>query len=318
MNFKTEIQIDRCKAKIEHSSKILTIGSCFAENIAAEFKFYFFNVFENPFGVLYNPASIYNALKISSEEKLFTAQDLLFDKEEWHSLFHHSDFSHHNQEECLKRINTRTAEVNKFLRHCDWVIISLGTSFVYNHKEKNIIVSNCHRIPPSNFDRRILTVEETENYLNGITAILKAQNPDVKVLFTVSPVRHIKDGFAENQLSKSSLIVALHRVIKKNENCFYFPSYEIVMDDLRDYRFYEKDMLHPNKIAIEYIWEKFAEFCFSEDCKTAVKEIEPYSKGINHRLRDVDSPNAKKFLESVSARQRCLHEKYPYIEFKKE
>jgi len=313
MNFRTEIILTGNNLKIEHDHKIVTIGSCFAENIAEQFKYYLFNVFENPFGVLYNPASICNALKITEEEKQFSKDDLIIDQGEWHSFYHHSDFSHHNPGECLTRINTRTIEVKKFLSGTDRVIISLGTSYIYRHKEKDIIVSNCHKIPADRFERILLSPEESGKYLTSIIYILKKLNPNAKIIFTASPIRHIKDGFAENQLSKSSLIVAVHNVIKKNENCFYFPSYEIMMDDLRDYRFYEKDMLHPNKIAIEYIWEKFSDSCFSKNCKDTVKDIEPYVRGIRHRPKDENSPQNLIFKDSLKKLKEDLLVKYPHL-----
>ena len=315
MNFRTEIKIPENRVKIEHSGKILTIGSCFAENIAEQFRFYLFNVFENPFGVLYNPASVYNAIKLTDEERAFTRNDLIASQNEWHSFYHHSDFSHYNDDECLNRINSRTKEVKNYLKECGWVIISLGTSFIYKHKEKDIIVSNCHKIPADKFERAFLSVEETKKYLSGTVGLLKKNNPAVKIILTVSPVRHIKDGFAENQLSKSSLIVAVNEIIKENESCFYFPSYEIMMDDLRGYRFYEKDLLHPNKIAVEYIWEKFSGSFFSEKCLAAIKEIEPYSRGKEHRIKDINSPQAINFLNDLEQMKKKLVEKYPYIIF---
>jgi len=315
MNFRTEIQIPAGSIKIEHDHNLMTIGSCFAENIAEKFKYYLFNVFENPFGVLYNPVSIYNAIKSAVEEKTFTKDDLIYDKDEWHSFYHHSDFSSHDYSECLNRINTRTAEVKKFLNKCNWVIVSLGTSYVYRHKEKDIIVSNCHKIPVAQFERVFLPAEESENYLTQLAALLKSVNPNVGIVFTVSPVRHIKDGFAENQLSKSSLIVAVHKIVSKIENTFYFPAYEIMMDDLRDYRFYGDDLLHPSKMAVEYIWNKFSESGFSKSCLSTLKEIEPYAKGKEHILRNPDSPQGRKFLEDLMSRKTNLKEKHPYIRF---
>jgi hypothetical protein len=316
MNFRTEIKIEESSVKIEHSDKILTIGSCFAENIAGQFKYYLFDVFENPFGVLYNPVSIYNAFNIIGEEKRFTREDLIYHQNEWHSFYHHSDFSRSEADECLNVINTRSEEVKNYLSGCKWVIISLGTSNIYKHKEREITVSNCHKIPADRFERISLSVEESIKYLSDTAAVLRRFNAGVKIIFTVSPVRHIKDGFVENQLSKSALTVAVHRLVKQNSGCFYFPAFEILMDDLRDYRFYEKDMLHPNKLAVEYIWEKFSECYFSNKCAEAVKEIEPFVKGKNHRLRDAETPQAKKFLTDLQKMKEDLLKKYPYLVFR--
>lgn len=313
MNFRTEIKIADNPVKIEHSQKIVTIGSCFAENIAGQFKFYIFDVFENPFGVLYNPVSIYNALKITFEQKQFSKDDLILNQGEWHSFYHHSDFSSHNADDCLCAINTRTKEVKEYLAHAEWIIISLGTSYIYRHIERNLIVSNCHKINANQFERILLPPEETVKYLNKLVGFLRKINPDIKIILTVSPIRHIKDGFAENQLSKSSLIVSVREAIKKNDNCFYFPSYEIMIDDLRDYRFYEKDMLHPNKIAIEYIWEKFTEAYLSKVCIETIKEIEPYAKGLLHRPKDANSPQSKLFLESLGRLKEDLKVRFPHL-----
>jgi hypothetical protein len=313
MNFRTEIKIAESSVKLEHNHKIVTIGSCFAENIAEQFKYYLFNVFENPFGVLYNPVSIYNALKITAEQKQFGKDNLILNQGEWHSFYHHSDFSHHITDECLSAINTRTKEVKDYLKNAEWIIISLGTSYIYRHIEKDIIVSNCHKLPANQFERILLSPDESKHYLTETVNLLKGINPGIKTIFTVSPIRHIKDGFAENQLSKSSLIVAINETIKNNENCFYFPSYEIMLDDLRDYRFYEKDMLHPNKIAIEYIWEKFGATYFSALCKEAIKDIEPYARGIKHRPKNENSQQNKAFLESLEKLKNGLKVKYPHL-----
>jgi hypothetical protein len=313
MNFRTEIRIPASSIKIEHNHTILTIGSCFAENIAEKFKYFLFNVFENPFGVLYNPVSVYNAIKSAVEPKTFTEADLFLDNDEWHSFYHHSDFSSRDSAECLNRINTRNREVKNYLANCSWVIISMGTSFVYRHKEKNIIVSNCHKIPAAQFERILLAPEESEKILMQLTSLLKSVNPDIGIIFTVSPVRHIKDGFAENQLSKSSLIVALHNILSKTNNTFYFPAYEIMMDDLRDYRFYDNDLLHPSRMAVEYIWNKFSECWFSDECISTIKEIEPYVRSKGHVVRNPNSAQGIRFLEEQALRKAKLQEKYPYI-----
>ncbi len=313
MKFRTEISIPASPLKIEHEDKILTLGSCFAENIGEKFSYYLFNVFPNPFGVLYNPVSIYNSLELALSGREFAGNDLFFDKEEWHSFYHHSDFSHHEPEECLKKINSRSKEVREFIKQAEWIIITLGTSFVYRHKEREQIVSNCHRIPADRFERMLLSPDESEGYLNKTISLLRKENKNIKIILTVSPVRHIKDGFAENQLSKSSLVVAVHNSVKRNENVLYFPSYEIVMDDLRDYRFYERDLLHPDAFAVEYIWEKFGEAFLSGRCREVMSDIEPYASGIRHRINNTESPNSKKFIESLESKKESLIERYPYL-----
>lgn len=313
MKFRTEISIPACPVKMEHEHKIITIGSCFAENMGEKFGYYLFNSSSNPFGVLYNPVSVYNAIELALSGKEFCREDLFFDKGEWHSFYHHSDFSHHEPEECLKRINTRSAEVKSFINEADWIIITLGTSYVYRHTGRNMIVSNCHKIPAPQFERILLSPAESESYLEKTIELLRRANKNINIILTVSPVRHIKDGFAENQLSKSSLTVAVHSALKKHEKIFYFPSYEIVVDDLRDYRFYEQDLLHPNRQAVEYIWEKFCEAYFSPRCRGIIAEIEPYASGMRHRIKEPGSPNGQKFAESLETLRKSLKERHPHL-----
>ena len=318
MKFRTEINIPKSKTQFEHCDKILTLGSCFAENISQYFNFYKFNILENPFGVLYNPVSIYNSLKLTIEEKQFTEEDLIYDQSEYHSFYHHSDFSHHNANECLQKINDNFKITNEFLKSCDKIIITFGTSFVFKHKEKNIIVSNCHKIPQSEFERFRLTVEETKNYLQKIINQLQIINDKLKIIFTVSPVRHWKDGAVDNQISKAILLLAVNEIVNKNDNYTYFPSYEIMMDDLRDYRFYAEDLIHPNKIAVEYIWEKFSEIHFTESCFEIMNEVKKIAQAFKHRPRNINSEKHKEFIKANIELINKLTDKFPHLNFENE
>ncbi len=313
MKFRTEIFPDNSRFPIEHSEQILTIGSCFAENIAEYFSYYRFNLESNPFGVLYNPVSILNSLKILKEAKVFNEDDLIFDQGEWHSFFHHSDFSHHDKQECLDKINFKIESASQFIKHSDRIIITYGTSFVYNYIQKALIVSNCHKIPASEFTKLMLNVDEITDMISHTVDLLTEMNPDVKIIFTVSPVRHWKDGPVENQVSKAQLILAVNRITEDHVNCEYFPSYEIMMDDLRDYRFYNEDLLHPNNIAIDYIWDKFAESMLSENTRKLLFEIEKLVKARKHRIRNPDSETTRKFAESNLQLIADLEEQAPYI-----
>lgn len=313
MQFRTEINLKKSDIKIEHHNKILTIGSCFAENIAEHFKHNRFDVNANPFGVLYNSASIYNVLKLLDEKKSLAKDDLFYDQGEWHSFYHHSVFSHHDANVCLKNINDGLINTRKFLEQTDVVIITYGTSYVYKHIDNNLIVSNCHKIPAKKFNRFRLSVDEVKNKMRATIELLKKINKNVKMIFTVSPVRHWKDGAVDNQLSKSILLLAVNDIVNENINSVYFPSFEILMDDLRDYRFYEGDLVHPNKLATSYIWEKFTTAHLSDECESIISEIEPVIKARQHRTRNKYSETNIKFLNSQIALCERLMKKYSHL-----
>ncbi|MEN8191754.1 MAG: GSCFA domain-containing protein, partial [Bacteroidota bacterium] len=273
MKFRTEINIDKSDRLIDHDQNILTIGSCFAKNIGEYFKSYRFSVVCNPFGVLYNPISIYNSLKLIHSKKKFKKNDLVEHQGEWHSFYHNSDFSHHDQNMCLEKINNGIISTHDFLKSTDHLIITFGTAFVYRYIKNDMIVSNCHKIPAKEFERYRLSLDETKKTIESIVSFVNSISENISIIFTVSPVRHWKDGAVENQLSKSTLLIAVDEIVKENKNCEYFPSYEIVMDDLRDYRFYDTDLLHPNKFATDYIWDKFSNAKLSNQCLTIMKEV---------------------------------------------
>jgi hypothetical protein len=295
MKFRTEIKLEKALYPINHEESILTIGSCFAENIAEYLRYSRFNVISNPFGVLYNPVSIMNSFKILKEGRKFSEFDLVYDQGEWHSFYHHSDFSHHDKNVCLDKINSRIAKASDFLIKADRIIITLGTAYVYNYIKNDIIVSNCHKIAAENFSRYLLSLEAIVDTIESIVNLLKEINPSVRILFTVSPIRHWKDGAVGNQVSKAQLILAVAEIVNRYENCGYFPAYEIMMDDLRDYRFYDSDLLHPNTIATDYIWELFIKFMLSKNCNALISEIEKVVKAAKHRVRNPHSEANKKF-----------------------
>lgn len=317
MNFRTEILLEKSPLQIEHSDKILTLGSCFAENISAYLQSAKIRVLENPFGVLYNPKSILNSLNLLLEEKGFVESDLIFHDSEFHSFYHHSSFSSHDKDVCLKNINDGLRSTLEFLTEADLVIITLGTAFAYKHIESDKIVSNCHKIPQKYFERFRLGLDEIINSLKKQLEIIHKFNKNVKVIFTVSPIRHWRDGAVDNQLSKAGLLMAVNEV-KNNSDVFYFPSYEIMMDDLRDYRFYENDLLHPNKIAIEYIWNKFRECHISDKANQIIEKFVKLEKAYNHRPRNIYSEKHKNFIKSQLEKINELEENYKYVSLNKE
>lgn len=317
MNFKTEIFPEKSDTQINFDQNILTIGSCFAENIAQYFKRYLFSVIENPFGVLYNPASIYNSLNLLQFdwEELDFEKHLVLNQSEWHSFFHNSDFSHHEKDVVLENIKQQLLISKEYLYMTDWAIITLGTSFVFNHKKENFIVSNCHKFPSDTFERKMLSVNENVEKLMAIYSLLKHFNPEMKIILTVSPVRHWRDGAVDNQKSKSALILAVNEIIEQTMDVMYFPSYEIMMDDLRDYRYYAEDMLHPNNIAVKYIWNKFIISYFDANTLSFIEKVEPLRRSAEHRARNPYSPKHLEFIENQKRKLESLKQDYPSVNF---
>jgi hypothetical protein len=313
MKFRTELEISKYKNLIEHSSNILTIGSCFAENIAEYFRNNRFNILANPFGVLYNPISIFNSLKFAIEKKVFTESDLLQHQSEWHSFYHHSDFSNHNVNQILDNINSGIIRTNQFLKSTNLLIVTFGTSYVYQYLKSGEIVSNCHKIPQKEFKHFRLNLDEVQKAISNIIELVESINPKVKIILTVSPVRHWKDGAVNNQLSKSTLLLAIANIIEAKQNCNYFPSYEIVMDDLRDYRFYNSDLIHPNRIATDYIWEKFSNTICSKNCLQTMKEVSKIVSAKNHRVRNINSTEHQNFVSSTINKINLLQKKYNHL-----
>ncbi len=313
MNYRTEISIPNSHIQINHNHGILTIGSCFAENISQHLKYYRFDALENPFGVLYNPVSIYQAIKLIFNNKTFEPDDLIYHDSEWHSFYHHSDFSHHDINVCLQRINSQLEAVRLYLKNCNCVIITYGTSYVYKYKSNGIIVSNCHKLPANQFTHYRLTSADTAEYIQSSWELLKQLNPKLNCIFSISPVRHWKDGAVDNQISKSALLLALHETIKEKSDCSYFPAYEIMMDDLRDYRFYDADLVHPNQIAKDYIWEKFSQCYFTETCLGTLKDIKKLAQARLHRPRNIYSEKHRRFVKDQLQLIDQLKKKYPYL-----
>lgn len=314
MKFRTEIAIKKPNFQIGYANRIFTIGSCFAQNIGEYFQRYRFNILCNPFGVLYNPVSVHNSIKLAAEKTEFMKADLVENQGEWHSFYHHSDFSHHDQDVCLSNINEKITSTNQFLANADVLIITYGTSYVYRHREKNIIVSNCHKLPQSEFEHYRLSFESTTKTIRQTIELLRSINENIKIVFTVSPVRHWKDGAINNQLSKSNLLLSVNSLSCENKDCLYFPSYEIVMDDLRDYRFYSEDLLHPNQIATDYIWKKFSDSIILEEDKSIMKDITQIVKAKEHKVRNPESQKHQEFLASQIIKISELKQKHPNID----
>lgn len=312
----THIPLEKGKHNlINYDSNIALIGSCFSENIGNKLSYYKFKTLQNPFGILFHPKAIENLILHSINEKEYTENDIFFHNERWHSFEAHSSLSAENKEQLLGNLNNNTKETLAYLNSASHVIITLGTAWIYREISTDNIVANCHKVPQKKFLKEILSVDQITESLEAIAALIKSINPKISIIYTVSPVRHIKDGFIENQQSKAHLFSALHSIIEPRKNIFYFPSYEIMMDELRDYRFYAEDMIHPNQTAIDYIWEKFTTVWFQENSLSIMKEVDTIQKGINHKPFNPTSEAHQQFLKKLQQKKETLNKAFPHIIF---
>ena len=303
MKFRTEVEIPQSNAKINIEDQIFSIGSCFATEITNLLKSGQIQTLNNPFGTVFNPFSINRALKKLHDAKLYAEDELVFYNDEFISLDHHSKFTSRFSHQTLEKINTNLEFGNQFLQNTNWVIITYGTSFIYEFLPKKKLVANCHKIPAKYFEKRLLTnLEIADSIYETVVNLTDICKENVQILFTVSPVRHTKDGMIENNLSKAKLISAIHEILPQFENCHYLPVYELLMDDLRDYRFYKEDLIHPNKQAIQYIWEKFGKAYFSEETMNFVTENFKIAKALEHRPEDDKNPKYHEFLNGLKGR----------------
>ena len=316
MKLQTQLSIPEEKYNpIDYTSKILLLGSCFSENIGNQLAHYKFQTIQNPFGILFHPKVIERIITNAINKKEYTEKDVFFLNERWHCFDAHSSLSSSNKEEILNNLNQQTRNTNTQLKEATHIIITLGTAWLYRFIETDTIVANCHKIPQKKFLKEILSVDEITESLTGIISLIKSVNKNTSVIFTVSPVRHLKDGFVQNQQSKSHLISAIHQVVEPRKNIHYFPSYEIMMDELRDYRFYAEDMIHPNKTAIDYIWNRFRTAWVTEPAQKTMQEVETIQRGISHRPFNSDSEQHQVFLKNLDSKISILQSRFPFITF---
>ena len=306
--FRTNLTPSSKNTLIDYDSTIVLFGSCFSENIGAKLKYFGFDSLTNPYGILFNPVAINRAIKECINGKRYTKEDLFFHNEQYHSYNLHSDFSNSNADLVLEKINSTIATTQKKLKQASHIIITLGTASVYEHLEEKTIVANCHKVPQKTFSKHLLSVTDISNELKEITQNIQTLNNSVQIMFTVSPIRHLKDGLIENSRSKANLIAAVHNSLESNSH--YFPSYEIMNDDLRDYRFYEHDMIHPNKTAINYIWNFFKKEWLSGKTDNIIKEVDSIQKGKSHKAFNPESKSHKLFLDKLSLKEENLKKKF--------
>lgn len=310
MNFTTKVPIVKSKHPINYDSKIVSLGSCFSENMGEKFSYFKFQNIVNPFGIIFNPASIENLVSRVVKKEKFTEEDIFFHNDLWNCFEMHSELSHPDKTIFLNQLNQALSDFHIQIFKSTHFQITYGTSWVYKNKQSGKIVANCHKVPQSQFDKEILSVSTIEKSIQNTIDLIRKINPSCHFIFTVSPVRHIKDGFIENQRSKAHLITAIHNLALP-----YFPSYEIMMDELRDYRFYAEDMLHPSQTAIDYIWVRFFENYISEENHATMEEVCSIQKALAHRPFNPDSESHQKFLSNLNGKIIRLQKQFPHFQF---
>lgn len=316
MKLQTNIPLQKqSNNQIDYTSNILLLGSCFVENIGKKLDYFKFQNLQNPLGILFQPLAIENLITNAINEKEYTEEDVFFQNEQWHCYDAHSRLSASSKGELLHDLNQHIKSTNQQINETTHLIITLGTAWVYRHIETDTIVANCHKVPQKKFLKELLSVDEISESLLSIIALIRTVNKVASILFTVSPIRHLKDGFVENTQSKAQLISAIHQVVESRSSIYYFPSYEIMMDELRDYRFYAEDMIHPNQTAVDYIWDKFQKVWISKSAAKTMDDIDVVQKGINHKPFNPNSKAHKLFLQNLEEKKKSLYIQFPYIAF---
>ena len=312
MELLTKVQINPSETKIGYQDKILLLGSCFADNIGEKFGEHSFQATVNPFGTLYNPASIMKAITLSFEHD--NKHYILQHNGLWHSMMHHGSFSHPDKNELLSRYNESLTIMRNALQEASTIVVTFGTSWIY--QMEGMVVANCHKIPAERFRRDCMTVGQ----IIDMWLPLLVQIPNKHWIFTVSPIRHIKDGLHANHLSKATLLQAIDTLIvnarglNPSSSYSYFPSYEIMLDELRDYRFYAEDMVHPSQVAVDYIWQRFVETYMTVDTQSEMRTLHQLWRDRHHRFLHPESEEAIAFAEHLKERSQGMKKQYPWLE----
>ena len=294
-SFRTEIQATPASFSIDLQDRLLTMGSCFADQIGQKLFDYKFPTLANPLGTVYNPISIHQNLLAALQEKVMP-NGLVQRDLHWFHFDFHSRWSGVHSDNLINQLNQRLTEVKSHLRQTQVIFLTYGTAWVYERLENDTIVANCHKMPAVNFRKRLLRLEEIIQSFQEVMNQLYALQPAIKIILTVSPVRHVKDTLPLNAVSKSLLRVACHQLTMEHQNVHYFPAYEILIDDLRDYRFYDRDLIHPNEVAVDYLWEKFSDTYFAAVTKDFIKEWDSIKNALHHRPFLSGSESHQKFL----------------------
>jgi hypothetical protein len=314
MQFQINLPIPEQDCKIQYPDAIALIGSCFTEHIGKRFADRKMPMLQNPHGILFNPISVCGSLRDVMRKQVYT-QDHLFELHEmWHSWAFHSRYSGITPQEALHKMNTSVQKAHDFLKQSKWLIITLGSAFAYRHNDLDMHVSNNHRAPAAWFTKELLEIDFiTQNIQQTITD-LQAFNPILKIIFTISPVRHLRDGVIENNKSKARLIEAVHSLVTNNTSCYYFPSYEIVIDELRDYRFFDTDFAHPNYAATEYVWQRFKEAAIDKSAYALMDDLQEINMAMQHRTQNPTSNAHQQFLKNNLTKCHQLLAKFPNLQ----
>lgn len=319
MKLLTPVERPARRPCIDYPHRLMLLGSCFATHIGARLQESRFRCDVNPYGVLYNPLSISTALREMLAGKVYTPDDLYEHQGLWHSPMHHGDFSAASAGDALRKINLRLEQAARQLDGLDFLLLTWGTAWVYEDRETGRVVGNCHKLPEACFSRRRLSVEEIVADTASLLSVMLARNNRLQVVLTVSPIRHVRDGLHDNQLSKATLLLAAEQVRTAfPDRVFYFPAYELLLDELRDYRFYADDLVHPSDLAVRYVWERFVEWCLSPDARRVMAEVEDIRKALAHRPLYPESEEYKRFLGQIVLKIERLNGKYPYFDLQNE
>jgi hypothetical protein len=332
LKLQTQIPLTKVENQIDYNSQLLLLGSCFVKNMGDKLSYFKFQSVQNPFGILFHPLAIENLVFRAVHQKKYVDVDVFFLNERWHCFDAHSELSSSSKEQLLQNLNEGLENTLHQIKQASHIIITLGTAWIYQSIQSTQIVSNCHKVPQKAFTKKLLSIERIEKSLTNIIELIGSLNSKVQFIFTISPVRHLKDGFTENQVSKAHLIAALHQILNSHSSSAepsrsisgdcgeawairLFPSYEIMMDELRDYRFYAADMIHPSIMAIDYIWEKFKQVWISAEAQYTMLEIDAIQKGLQHDAFNPDSEAHQKFLKNLEVRIDHLKKQLPFLEF---
>lgn len=315
MKLQTKIPIESETPKIDYDSKILLLGSCFVESIGDKLDYVKLQTLHNPFGILFHPIVIERIIERALESDYFTESDIFFKNERWYCFEMHSSVCATTKIDFLSLINNKLKELREYLITSSHIILTFGTSWVYRFLKTKKIVANCFKIPQKEFQKELLSIEEIKTSYNNVVTQILNRNPDTQIITTISPVRHVKEGIIENNRSKAHLITALQQLVFEEKKVSYFPSYEIMIDELRDYRFYKEDMIHPNDTAIKIIWEFFKKAWISKETESIQKSICTIRSGLDHQPFDPTSKQHQLFLEDLKKKMNQVEKEFPHIKF---
>lgn len=313
--FRTQLTPQKQQSQIDYNSKILLLGSCFTEHISQKLGYFKFDTLTNPFGIVFNSNALKTVVNQCVLNKVYSQADLNQHNHLWFSFNHHSKFSSPDLKPTLTGINSEIGEAHQFIKEATHIVITLGSAWVYTNNDSGKIVANCHKIPQQKFTKSLQNIDDIINDLDEIYSNIKSINSQAKLLFTISPIRHLGNGFAENMLSKAHLISAVQEHINHKKDSYYIPAYEIMMDDLRDYRFYEADMIHPNSTAINYIWDFFKSSWLSDKANIIMKEIDSIQKDLQHRPFNTNTESYQQFKNNLDKKIAAVTAIYPLIKF---